>query len=102
MDIEQDAELRNPFPSPPSLYQNYTNRNLELLELFQSRVEGDISEADQATLLEDQDDLPDWPLTSLEKPRVDWVVESGSYQSFGETWNVNQRRVFRLNVTHSM
>ena len=30
---DEETELRNPFPSPPSHYTRYTNHNLKLLEL---------------------------------------------------------------------
>ena len=39
LDEEQDAELRNPFPAPPSLYTNYTDHNLALLALLKSRID---------------------------------------------------------------
>ncbi|KAG5729582.1 hypothetical protein E4T56_gene5165, partial [Termitomyces sp. T112] len=31
---DEEAELRNPFPSPPSHYTNYSSRNLRLLALL--------------------------------------------------------------------
>lgn len=86
---EEEAELRNPFPSPPSHYTNYTGHNLKLLELLKEHVgEGDISSVNQAELLSDQADVPDWPLPQLEKPRVDWILEEGQYTVFGDTWFV--------------
>ncbi|KAI0347852.1 hypothetical protein BDW22DRAFT_1365143 [Trametopsis cervina] len=88
MDDEQ-AELRNPFPSPPSHYTNYTTHNLSLLELLKERVgEDDVATANQAEVLADQTEVPDWPLTQLEKPRVDWMMEEGQYTVFGDTWLV--------------
>ena len=36
---EDEAELRNPFPAPPSHYNNYTSHNLALLSLFKERAE---------------------------------------------------------------
>ncbi|TFY72420.1 hypothetical protein EVG20_g590 [Dentipellis fragilis] len=88
MDDEQDAELRNPFPSPPSHYTNYTTHNLNLLKLLQERA--DLQDADanvnQQEVLADQTDVPDWPLTQLEKPRVDWILEEGHYNVYGDTW----------------
>ena len=86
---EEEAELRNPFPSPPSHYTNYTTHNLKLLELLKERVgEHDIATANQAEVLSDQTDIPDWPLVQLEKPRVDWMMEEGQYTVFGDTWFV--------------
>ncbi|KAI0257047.1 hypothetical protein BJV78DRAFT_1159877 [Lactifluus subvellereus] len=87
MEDEQEAELRNPFPSPPSTYVNYTTHNLKLLSLFRERSEGQIaSEVLQNAILSDQTDVPEWSLTSLEKPRVDWIREEGYYNVFGDTW----------------
>jgi mediator of RNA polymerase II transcription subunit 7 len=87
---EQEAELRNPFPSPPSHYTNYTSHNLKLLSLLKERAEGqDATRSTQNEILSDQTDVPDWPLTSLEKPRVDWIREEGHYNVFGDTWFVS-------------
>jgi len=87
MEGEQEAELRNPFPSPPSQYTNYTTHNLRLLSLLKERAEGqDAVGLTQNGILSDQTDVPDWPLTSLEKPRVDWIREEGHYTVFGDTW----------------
>jgi mediator of RNA polymerase II transcription subunit 7 len=89
MEDEQEAELRNPFPSPPSHYINFTTHNLKLLSLLKELAEGqETSETAQKELLSDQSDVPDWPLTSLEKPRVDWIKEDGYYNIFGDTWFV--------------
>ncbi|KAI0706144.1 MED7 protein-domain-containing protein [Cytidiella melzeri] len=86
---EEEAELRNPFPSPPSHYTNYTSHNLKLLELLKERVGEDaVANANQVEVLSDQADVPDWPLTQLEKPRVDWMMEEGQYTVFGDTWLV--------------
>jgi mediator of RNA polymerase II transcription subunit 7 len=86
---EEEAELRNPFPSPPSHYTNYTAHNLNLWALLKERT----SDADHATqnehdILSDQTDLPSWSLAQLEKPRVDWIIEDGHYNVFGDTWFV--------------
>ena len=86
MEDTQEAELRNPFPSPPSHYTNYTAHNLQLLSLLRERT--DASELTQTEILSDQNDVPEWPLTSLEKPRVDWIREEGYYNVFGDTWFV--------------
>ena len=87
---EQEAELRNPFPSPPSHYTNYTSHNLKLLSLLKERAEGqDAARSTQNDILSDQTDVPDWPLISLEKPRVDWICEEGHYNVFGDTWFVS-------------
>ncbi|KAI0285417.1 hypothetical protein BGY98DRAFT_945824, partial [Russula aff. rugulosa BPL654] len=59
---------RNPFPSPPSHYTNYTTHNLQLFSLLKERTEGqNASELSQIEILSDQTDVPEWPLTSLEK-----------------------------------
>jgi hypothetical protein len=89
---EDDAELRNPFPSPPSHYTNYTTHNLTLLRLLKERAPPDVPLADvhQHEILNDQTDIPDWPLVQLEKPRVDWILDDpeGYYDVFGDRWFV--------------
>jgi len=92
MDDEEETELRNPFPSPPSHYSNYTSHNLKLLELLRERETEEISDAqrDQKDVLADESEVPDWPLTQLEKPRVDWILEEGHYGVFGDTWFVKE------------
>ena len=89
---EEETELRNPFPSPPSHYQNYTAHNLKLLNLLRERAEPegiDLSNVNQRAILSDQSDVPEWPLAQLEKPRVDWILEEGHYTVFGDTWQVS-------------
>jgi mediator of RNA polymerase II transcription subunit 7 len=89
---EEETELRNPFPSPPSHYQNYTAHNLKLLSLLGERAEPegiDLSNVNQRAILSDQSDVPEWPLAQLEKPRVDWILEEGHYTVFGDTWQVS-------------
>ncbi|KAH9964250.1 MED7 protein-domain-containing protein [Russula dissimulans] len=91
MEDEPEAELRNPFPSPPSNYKHYTAHNIDLLSLLRERTEGqDASESSQHEILSDQTDVPEWPLTSLEKPRVDWIREEGHYSVFGDTWFIKE------------
>ena len=87
---DEEVDLRNPFPSPPSHYQNYTTHHLDLLSLLKERVgEDDIGQVNQHQVLSDQNDIPDWSLAQLEKPRVDWILEEGSYTVFGDTWFVS-------------
>jgi hypothetical protein len=87
---EQEAELRNPFPSPPSHYTNYTTHNLALLALLNERTDPTSSESQsQQQVLSDCTDVPDWSLRQLEKPRVDWILEDGHYNVFGDTWFVS-------------
>ncbi|KAG6326177.1 hypothetical protein ID866_12912, partial [Astraeus odoratus] len=91
--MEEEAELRNPFPSPPSHYANYTSHNLKLLETLKQRVQDagvEFSGVNQYELLVDQSDVPPWPLAQLEKPRVDWILEEGYYNVFGDTWFVKE------------
>ncbi|EIM92289.1 uncharacterized protein STEHIDRAFT_70950 [Stereum hirsutum FP-91666 SS1] len=91
MEDELDGELRSPFPSPPSHYTKYTTHNLELFTLLKQRTsESADSELDQQQVLSDQPDVPEWPLTQLEKPRVDWILEEGHYTTFGDFWNLKQ------------
>ncbi|KAJ3514402.1 hypothetical protein NLJ89_g2403 [Agrocybe chaxingu] len=89
MDGEDTAELRNPFPSPPSHYTKYTTHNLNLLALFKERA-SDNPNPNQQELLSDQNDVPDWPLTQLEKPQVDWILEEPDayYEVYGDRWFV--------------
>ncbi|KAG7098981.1 hypothetical protein E1B28_000867 [Marasmius oreades] len=89
---EEEAELRNPFPSPPSHYYNYSNHNLNLLAIFKERAE-DPYTASQHQVLSDQPDVPEWPLIQLEKPRVDWILEDEEpyYDVFGDRWYVKDR-----------
>ncbi|KAF9477526.1 hypothetical protein BDN70DRAFT_810548 [Pholiota conissans] len=89
---EDTAELRNPFPSPPSHYTKYTSHNLALLALLKER-ESENPNANQYEVLKDQQDVPDWPLTQLEKPRVDWILEEPDayYDVFGDRWFVKEK-----------
>ncbi|THV07586.1 hypothetical protein K435DRAFT_848003 [Dendrothele bispora CBS 962.96] len=93
--MDEDAELRNPFPSPPSHYTKYTTHNIHLLSLLKERAPQDVDIAlvNQSELLSDQKDVPDWPLTQLEKPRVDWILEEPEpyYDVFGDRWFVKDR-----------
>ncbi|KZT63610.1 hypothetical protein DAEQUDRAFT_733615 [Daedalea quercina L-15889] len=91
MDGEEETELQNPFPSPPSHYTKYTTHNLNLLELLRERVGGaDLSTVNQYEVLKDQTNVPEWSLIQLEKPRVDWILEEGQYTVFGDTWFVKE------------
>ncbi|KAF8531923.1 MED7 protein-domain-containing protein [Gautieria morchelliformis] len=95
--MEEDQELQNPFPSPPSHYSDYSSHNLRLLSLLKSRLNDDgLASTDftvekQHELLPNEKDVPDWPLTRLEKPRVDWILEDGVYNAFGDIWFTKER-----------
>ena len=91
---DEETELRNPFPSPPSHYTRYTNHNLKLLELLKDRAidDADIAALNQYDVLSDQTDVPEWSIATLEKPRVDWILEEGHYAVFGDTWFVSDSR----------
>ncbi|KAF5368593.1 hypothetical protein D9758_002335 [Tetrapyrgos nigripes] len=93
--MEEDAELRNPFPSPPSHYTRYTSHNLHLLALLKERAPQDVDPASikQSDILNDEADVPDWPLTQLDKPRVDWILEEPEpyYDVFGDRWFIKDR-----------
>ncbi|OCB90499.1 hypothetical protein A7U60_g2292 [Sanghuangporus baumii] len=95
LEEEQETELRNPFPSPPSHYHKYTSHNLHLLSLLKQRTadksDEECVQVDQNEVLKDQKDVPDWPLAQLEKPRVDWILEEGHYNVFGDTWFVKEK-----------
>ena len=89
MEEEEETELQNPFPSPPSHYTKYTTHNLHLLDLLRERAgDADLNTVNQYEVLRDQTDVPDWSLVQLEKPRVDWILEEGHYTVFGDTWFV--------------
>ncbi|KAK7064018.1 mediator of RNA polymerase II transcription subunit 7 [Favolaschia claudopus] len=89
---DDDGELRNPFPSPPSHYTKYTAHNLSLLALYNQRLP-DHPNPVQHQILSDQTDVPDWSLTQLEKPRIDWILEEPDayYEVFGERWFVKDK-----------
>ncbi|KAG6911587.1 hypothetical protein DXG01_011890 [Tephrocybe rancida] len=90
---DEEAELRNPFPSPPSHYTKYSTHNLNLLALLRERVPDQADNINQHEVLSDQTDVPDWPLTQLEKPRVDWILEEPDayYDVFGDRWFVKEK-----------
>ncbi|KIY63030.1 hypothetical protein CYLTODRAFT_426451 [Cylindrobasidium torrendii FP15055 ss-10] len=89
---DEDAELRNPFPSPPSHYTRYTAHNLNLLQLLNERAPDDPNPIQQE-VLSDQIEIPEWPLKSLEKPRVDWILEEpdAHFTVFGDIWHVKEK-----------
>ena len=88
---DEETELRNPFPSPPSHYTRYTTHNLKLLGLLKDRAdpEAELGSLNQYEVLADQTDVPEWSLAQLEKPRVDWILEEGHYTVFGDSWFVS-------------
>ncbi|KAJ3530331.1 hypothetical protein NMY22_g8617 [Coprinellus aureogranulatus] len=93
---DEENELRNPFPSPPSHYTRYTSHNLKLLALLRERASSKGVEPEahnQHELLSDQKDVPEWPLVQLEKPRVDWILEDpeGYYDVYGDRWFVKEK-----------
>ena len=90
---DEETELRNPFPSPPSHYTRFTTHNLALLTLLRERTgpDADLGALNQYEVLSDQTDVPEWPLAQLEKPRVDWILEEGHYTVFGDSWFVSIR-----------
>ncbi|KXN86771.1 Mediator of RNA polymerase II transcription subunit 7 [Leucoagaricus sp. SymC.cos] len=90
---DDETELQNPFPSPPSHYTKYTNHNLKLLSLLHDRTGDDAPNANQREILSDQADVPDWQLTQLEKPRVDWILDEPEayYDVFGDRWFVKDK-----------
>ena len=81
---EQEAELHNPFSIPPFSLPTH-NLKLSSPSLLKERAEGpDAAGLAQNKILLDQSDVPYWPLTSLEKPRVDWIREEEHYNVFGD------------------
>lgn len=87
---DDETELQNPFPSPPSHYTKYTTHNLKLLTLLRESVGDEAPNVNQHEILSDQAEVPDWQLTQLEKPRVDWILDESEpfYNVFGDTWFV--------------
>ena len=102
MNDEDTSELRNPFPSPPSHYALYTPHNLRLLSLLKER-DPENTNNNQSEILSDQNEVPDWPLVQLEKPRVDWILEEpdASYEAFGDRWFVRQLCLFKSIAAYS-
>ncbi|KAF8341294.1 MED7 protein-domain-containing protein [Cantharellus anzutake] len=89
-------EIVNPFPSPSSYYKLYTEHNLNLLHLLRTRTSTSVHdpippEAQQHQSLFDQSQVPPWDLTTLERPRADWIVEEGNYETFGDFWPIPER-----------
>ena len=101
--MDEDTELRNPFPSPPSHYTKYTTNNLNLLALLRER-EPEKPNPNQYDVLKDQQDVPDWPLVQLEKPRVDWILEEPDayYEVFGDRWFVREMPIFLPSRAHAL
>ncbi|KAH9927964.1 MED7 protein-domain-containing protein [Epithele typhae] len=89
---DEETELRNPFPSPPSCYTHYTTHNLALLQLLRERAgpDADLGALNQYEVLSDQQDVPEYPVAQLEKPRVDWIMEEGSYTVFKDKWLIKE------------
>jgi mediator of RNA polymerase II transcription subunit 7 len=102
---EEETELQNPFPAPPSHYTNYTAENLALLAVLRERTKPEPSAESldasleplastsvqkQTELLADQKDVPSFALTDLEPPRVDWILEDGYFDVFGDRWPVSE------------
>jgi mediator of RNA polymerase II transcription subunit 7 len=86
--MDEDGELRNPYPSPPSHYVRYTDENLRLLATLRARSE-DPTSSSQREILGDETKIPDWPLDELEMPRIDWILEDGEYTVFGDPQHVS-------------
>ncbi|KAJ6621116.1 mediator complex, subunit Med7, partial [Mycena sp. CBHHK59/15] len=89
---DDEGELRNPFPSPPSHYTKYSSHNLALLALYNQRLPNHPNPI-QHQVLSDQTDVPEWPLTQLEKPHIDWILEEHEayYDVFGDRWFVKDK-----------
>jgi len=93
--LHQSTEVVNPFPIPPERYALFTTKNIELLSQLRERTgtkahEDLPPEKSQADILSDCEaqDLPDWSLITLEKPRLDWVIEGGAYLCYSNGWEV--------------
>jgi mediator of RNA polymerase II transcription subunit 7 len=67
------------------------------LSLLKGRDPGNTNN-NQSEILSDQNEVPDWPLTQLEKPRVDWILEEPDayYDAFGDRWFVRQQSLFKF------
>ncbi|KAF7303208.1 Mediator of RNA polymerase II transcription subunit 7 [Mycena kentingensis (nom. inval.)] len=87
-----DGQLQSPFPSPPSHFNKYTTHNLSLLQLLNERQPSRPDDS-QHQILSDQSDVPDWALTQLEKPRIDWILEEPDayYDVYGDRWFVKEK-----------
>ncbi|KDQ07602.1 hypothetical protein BOTBODRAFT_119857 [Botryobasidium botryosum FD-172 SS1] len=92
--MDASAEIVNPFPSPPIQYNRYTPQNLDLLVLLRERSSTTIHQElqeNQHAILSNQADVPEWNLTELERPRADWIIEEGGYNTFGDRWPIPER-----------
>jgi len=87
--MEDESELRNPFPSPPSHYVRYTDDNLRLLSLFlENSKKSGLSSQQEA--LSGETNIPNWPLEELEKPKLELILEDGEYTVFGDCWKTKE------------
>lgn len=96
---EETLEVASTFPHPPPRHLNFTPHNLRLLSLLQQHDAAsrspapDPSSADykgkQREVLSEEQDVPEWDLRQeLLPPRVDWIIEDGGYEAFGDYFPV--------------
>jgi hypothetical protein len=64
------------FPPPPAIYKQYTSENVAKLQQYRS-LKGKEKETSE------WDDIRE-----LDKPRVDWVAEEGSWSCYGKRYAV--------------
>lgn len=85
-DDDDNTHISSTFPPPPAHHKNFTAQNLDRLALIQ-RDKGKHREVPER---EGQGvDAPEWDLIpELTPPRVDWIIDSGGYESFGEYFPV--------------
>jgi mediator of RNA polymerase II transcription subunit 7 len=96
---DEALENSSTFPPPPPHHLNFTSHNLRLLSLLQQHDAASTSspspaaaadyKGKQREVLSEEEDVPDWDLNQeLLPPRVDWIVEDGGYEAFGDYFPV--------------
>jgi mediator of RNA polymerase II transcription subunit 7 len=96
---DEALENASTFPPPPPHHIKFTSHNLRLLSLLQQHDATSTSspqltssadyKGKQREVLLEEEDVPDWDLRQeLLPPRVDWIVEDGGYEAFGDYFPV--------------
>ncbi|KAG8863077.1 Mediator of RNA polymerase II transcription subunit 7 [Tulasnella sp. 330] len=96
MEVPQDYES---YPVPPARFKSFTDANLKHLKLVRERTRTTIHEplpegTTQADILNDQppESIPDFDVSVLERPRIDWILEGGRFEMFNDPWPIYEGR----------
>ncbi|SGY20167.1 BQ5605_C017g08505 [Microbotryum silenes-dioicae] len=76
------------FPSPSQYYKRYTCQNLSLPLDHPDLLHNSTDKVKVSTSTNNTDG---YTRMDLEPPRLDWVLERGSYNVFGQVWPVNDQ-----------